>query len=66
MEMIGRALMAILLVVLAAAAFPSVAAAANAESFAPAPSPTSDGTTIDQGIAYALMLLALVLTYIIH
>ncbi|KAL7146191.1 hypothetical protein ABFS83_06G024500 [Erythranthe nasuta] len=65
MEMIGRALMAILLVVLAAAAFPSVAAA-NAESFAPAPSPTSDGTTIDQGIAYALMLLALVLTYIIH
>ncbi|KAL8049513.1 hypothetical protein ABFS82_06G024200 [Erythranthe guttata] len=67
MEMIGRALMAILLVVLAAAAFPSVtAAASNAESFAPAPSPISDGTTIDQGIAYALMLLALVLTYIIH
>ncbi|CAN1223039.1 Arabinogalactan protein 16 [Linum perenne] len=33
---------------------------------APAPAPTSDGTSIDQGIAYVLMLLALVLTYIIH
>ncbi|KDP22176.1 hypothetical protein JCGZ_26007 [Jatropha curcas] len=33
---------------------------------ASAPSPTSDGTTIDQGIAYVLMLLALVLTYLIH
>ncbi|PON96878.1 Arabinogalactan peptide, AGP [Trema orientale] len=33
---------------------------------APAPAPTSDGTTIDQGIAYILMLLALVLTYLIH
>ncbi|KAL5744760.1 hypothetical protein ACOSP7_027628 [Xanthoceras sorbifolium] len=33
---------------------------------APAPSPTSDGTSIDQGIAYVLMLLALVLTYLIH
>ncbi|KVH91837.1 arabinogalactan protein 41-like [Cynara cardunculus var. scolymus] len=33
---------------------------------APAPAPTSDGTSIDQGIAYLLMLLALVLTYIIH
>ncbi|RWW50540.1 hypothetical protein BHE74_00043247 [Ensete ventricosum] len=29
---------------------------------APAPSPTSDGTSIDQGIAYLLMLVALVLT----
>ncbi|KAI5655371.1 hypothetical protein M9H77_32558 [Catharanthus roseus] len=36
------------------------------DSFAPAPAPASDGTTIDQGIAYVLMLLALVLTYIIH
>ncbi|KAG6388249.1 hypothetical protein SASPL_153450 [Salvia splendens] len=35
-------------------------------AFAPAPAPTSDGTAIDQGIAYGLMLLALVLTYIIH
>ncbi|CAK9144437.1 unnamed protein product [Ilex paraguariensis] len=33
---------------------------------APAPAPASDGTTIDQGIACVLMLLALVLTYIIH
>ncbi|CDP12121.1 unnamed protein product [Coffea canephora] len=33
---------------------------------APAPAPTSDGTTIDQGIACVLMLLALVLTYLIH
>ncbi|CAN6444320.1 unnamed protein product [Victoria cruziana] len=33
---------------------------------APAPGPTSDGTSIDQGIAYVLMLVALVLTYLIH
>ncbi|KAL3635658.1 hypothetical protein CASFOL_020205 [Castilleja foliolosa] len=33
---------------------------------APAPAPASDGTAIDQGIAYGLMLLALVLTYLIH
>ncbi|KAL0393643.1 UNVERIFIED_CONTAM: Arabinogalactan protein 20 [Sesamum latifolium] len=36
------------------------------EGLAPAPAPTSDGTAIDQGIAYGLMLLALVLTYLIH
>nr|XP_016465746.1 PREDICTED: arabinogalactan peptide 22-like [Nicotiana tabacum] len=36
------------------------------ESFAPAPAPASDGTTIDQGIAYVLMLLALAITYLIH
>ncbi|KAF7828169.1 arabinogalactan protein 41-like [Senna tora] len=40
--------------------------AVHAQSPAPAPAPTSDGTSIDQGIAYVLMLLALVLTYIIH
>ncbi|KAL0692260.1 hypothetical protein Bca4012_059440 [Brassica carinata] len=39
---------------------------AQTQSAAPAPSPTSDGTTIDQGIAYVLMLVALVLTYLIH
>ncbi|MCE5167100.1 Arabinogalactan protein 20 [Datura stramonium] len=39
---------------------------AQAQGFAPAPAPASDGTTIDQGIAYVLMLLALVLTYLIH
>uniref|UniRef100_A0ACD6AHK4 Uncharacterized protein n=1 Tax=Avena sativa TaxID=4498 RepID=A0ACD6AHK4_AVESA len=32
----------------------------------PAPAPASDGTSIDQGIAYVLMLVALVLTYLIH
>ncbi|GFY81861.1 arabinogalactan protein 41 [Actinidia rufa] len=40
--------------------------AAMAQSAPPAPAPTSDGTAIDQGIAYVLMLVALVLTYIIH
>ncbi|KAJ9679680.1 hypothetical protein PVL29_021571 [Vitis rotundifolia] len=41
---------------------------AHAQSLAPAPAPapTSDGTTIDQGIACVLMLVALVLTYLIH
>ncbi|XP_006647136.1 arabinogalactan protein 16 [Oryza brachyantha] len=33
---------------------------------APAPAPASDGTSVDQGIAYILMLVALVLTYLIH
>ncbi|OAY56400.1 arabinogalactan protein 41-like [Manihot esculenta] len=40
--------------------------AVQALSPAPAPAPTSDGTSIDQGIAYVLMLVALVLTYLIH
>ncbi|CAK7324102.1 unnamed protein product [Dovyalis caffra] len=39
---------------------------AHGQSLAPSPSPTSDGTAIDQGIAYILMLVALVLTYLIH
>ncbi|CAK8567533.1 unnamed protein product [Lathyrus sativus] len=38
----------------------------SSHSIAPAPAPTSDGTTIDQTVACLLMLLALVLTYIIH
>ncbi|KAF4354777.1 hypothetical protein CsatB_004675 [Cannabis sativa] len=38
----------------------------TAQSSAPAPAPTSDGATIDQGIACLLMLVALVLTYLIH
>ncbi|KAE8721479.1 Arabinogalactan peptide 20 [Hibiscus syriacus] len=38
----------------------------EAQSAAPAPPPTSDGTSIDQGVAYILMLVALVLTYLIH
>ncbi|KAL4335158.1 hypothetical protein GQ457_07G040470 [Hibiscus cannabinus] len=32
----------------------------------PAPAPTSDGTAVDQGIAYVLLLLALAVTYLIH
>ncbi|MCL7041282.1 hypothetical protein MKW94_024590 [Papaver nudicaule] len=32
----------------------------------PAMAPTSDGNAIDQGIAYVLMLAALVITYLIH
>ncbi|MQL75861.1 hypothetical protein Taro_008248 [Colocasia esculenta] len=40
--------------------------AVRAQSQAPAPAPASDGTSIDQGIAYVLMLVALVLTYLIH
>lgn len=37
----------------------------QAQAPAPAPTPTSDGHAIDQGIAYFLLLLALVLTYLI-
>ncbi|GMY30483.1 arabinogalactan peptide 22-like [Fagus crenata] len=40
--------------------------AVQAQSIAPAPVPTSDGTSIDQGVAYVLMFLALALTYLIH
>ncbi|XP_068314542.1 arabinogalactan protein 16-like [Pyrus communis] len=47
----------------AAAATPS---SAPSPAAAPAPGPSSDGTSIDQGIAYVLMLVALVLTYLIH
>ncbi|XP_023538848.1 arabinogalactan peptide 20-like [Cucurbita pepo subsp. pepo] len=39
---------------------------AHSSASAPAPAPASDGTSIDQGIAYVLMLMALVLTYLIH
>ncbi|OMO56402.1 Arabinogalactan peptide, AGP [Corchorus olitorius] len=38
----------------------------QAQSTSPAPAPTSDGTAIDQGIAYILMLVALAITYLIH
>ncbi|CAN4075902.1 unnamed protein product [Withania somnifera] len=43
--------------------FPAVHAQ---NGFAPAPAPASDGTTIDQGIACVLMLLALAVTYLVH
>ncbi|KAK1257606.1 Arabinogalactan peptide 16 [Acorus gramineus] len=33
---------------------------------APAPSPIGDGNAIDQGIAYVLLLVGLVVTYLIH
>ncbi|KAG8077431.1 hypothetical protein GUJ93_ZPchr0007g5322 [Zizania palustris] len=49
---------------LAAAVVAMVATLANAQ--APAPPPTSDGTSVDQGIAYVLMFVALALTYLIH
>ncbi|GJM94901.1 hypothetical protein PR202_ga11585 [Eleusine coracana subsp. coracana] len=39
---------------------------AVASAQAPAPAPTSDGTSVDQCIAYLLMIVALVLTYLIH
>ena len=51
------------LLIYAVAALLSVA---NAGGIAPSPAPTSDGTSVDQAIGYVLMLLALVLTYIIH
>ncbi|KAJ7945012.1 Arabinogalactan peptide-like protein [Quillaja saponaria] len=41
-------------------------AAVQAQSPAPAPAPTSGRTSVDQGVAYLLMLVALVLTYLIH
>ncbi|CAO2822831.1 unnamed protein product [Amaranthus hypochondriacus] len=39
------------------------------QSMAPSPAalpPSSDSTTIDQGIAYVLLLVALAVTYLIH
>ena len=32
----------------------------------PAPAPSNDGTAIDQGIAYTLLIVALAITYLIH
>ncbi|TYJ10748.1 hypothetical protein E1A91_A11G229000v1 [Gossypium mustelinum] len=46
--------------------FAIVSPKVEAQSAESAPSPTSDGTSIDQGIAYVLILVALVLTYLIH
>ncbi|KAK9724732.1 hypothetical protein RND81_05G095100 [Saponaria officinalis] len=48
------------------AVFSLIFSMTQAQSSAPAPAPTSDGTSIDQGIAYVLMLVALALTYLIH
>ncbi|KAL5231665.1 hypothetical protein ABZP36_030441 [Zizania latifolia] len=55
------------LVAVAAAALAAFAVAAPAVAAqAPAPAPTSDGTSVDQSIAYLLLIVALVLTYLIH
>ncbi|KAG1367543.1 arabinogalactan protein 41 [Cocos nucifera] len=63
MAPISRVSFAVAIVALVfAVVFPAV----QAQAPAPAPAPTSDGTAIDQGIAYVLMFLALVLTYLIH
>ncbi|WOK95860.1 WEB family protein [Canna indica] len=62
MAAIPRASFALMAIMLLALTF----ALPCVEAQAPAPSPTSDGTSIDQGIAYLLMLVALVLTYLIH
>ncbi|MCO5560858.1 hypothetical protein L7F22_014478 [Adiantum nelumboides] len=35
-------------------------------SMVPAPSPASDGIAIDLGVAYALMFVALLVTYLVH
>uniref|UniRef100_J3L2I4 Arabinogalactan peptide 16 n=1 Tax=Oryza brachyantha TaxID=4533 RepID=J3L2I4_ORYBR len=59
MALIPRA--AVLVMAIAA----MLATLANAAQ-APAPAPTSDGTSVDQGIAYVLMFVALALTYLIH
>ncbi|KAG8084796.1 hypothetical protein GUJ93_ZPchr0010g10658 [Zizania palustris] len=52
------------LVAVAAAALAAFAPAVAAQ--APAPAPTSDGTSVDQSVAYLLLIVALVLTYLIH
>ncbi|KAE8683857.1 Arabinogalactan peptide 20 [Hibiscus syriacus] len=54
------------LTALAVVAMIALPAAVQAQPSAPAPAPTSDGTSIDQGIAYVLMLVALAHTYLIH
>ncbi|KAK2664227.1 hypothetical protein Ddye_002801 [Dipteronia dyeriana] len=53
-------------VAIVALLFVALPSAVHGQTMSPAPSPTSDGTSIDQGIAYVLMLVALVLTYLIH
>ncbi|XP_038682645.1 arabinogalactan protein 20-like [Tripterygium wilfordii] len=58
----GRALVLAILALVLVFVTPYV----EAQSMAPAPAPASDGTSIDQGIAYLLMIVALVLTYLIH
>ncbi|KAM5555571.1 arabinogalactan protein 20 [Rosa sericea] len=63
---IFRLLAVLALLFLASASASRAPAASPLAAPAPAPALTSDGTSIDQGIAYVLMLVALVLTYLIH
>ncbi|KAL6124085.1 hypothetical protein ACLB2K_076600 [Fragaria x ananassa] len=63
---IFRVLAVLALLFIASASASRAPAASPLAAHAPAPAPTSDGTSIDQGIAYVLMLVALVLTYLIH
>ncbi|XP_076924962.1 arabinogalactan protein 41-like [Bidens hawaiensis] len=63
---VTRALLMTTMVVMLAVLLTIVCPRVQAQSFAPAPAPASDGTSIDQGIAYALMIGALLLTYLIH
>ncbi|KAK7358543.1 hypothetical protein VNO77_00476 [Canavalia gladiata] len=59
----GFGVMAMLVALIFALSLPSVV---HAQTPAPAPAPSSDGSSVDQGVAYVLMLLALILTYLIH
>jgi len=61
--MVRFAVLVVLLVCLMGALLP---AAVHAQAHAPAVPPISHGSTIDQGIAYVMLFMALVLTYIIH
>lgn len=38
----------------------------HGQGFVPSPAPTSTGSTIDQGIAFVLMIIALAVTYLVH
>ncbi|KAL5863370.1 hypothetical protein ACOSQ3_000884 [Xanthoceras sorbifolium] len=51
---------------LAVLAIAFVIASPSVEAQSLPPAPVNDGTSIDQGIGYLLMLVALVLTYLIH
>jgi hypothetical protein len=61
--MVRFAVLVVLVVCLMGALLPT---AVRAQAHAPAAPPISHGSTIDQGIAYVMLFMALVLTYIIH